>query len=582
MFLSHRGLGARWAAWSGAMSLMLLSAGCEPTSITDARDQLQRGPTRDVAFSIPIMRDSFTIRDLLDSASIANGTIDTLTLPSGVFAVALNPRQVNVGVGSRLRFDNVSLAVFQVSVPAGAGPGTVDANGSYAAFSGEPRLLAVDTIEVASGALTFVTRNELPGPLSYTLTLKGFRDALGVDSLTQSGTAPAAPGDGSFTTDTLTFNLANVRIAPASVNAILAGSVNLAGVTAAALDVIQSGTGNIVVQRLTGSLDPVQTPDLTVVTEDSVEIPASDVDFGDFNDAVRDARLNDARIQLTVTNSSQAPLEFSTFTLGVVQLTAAGQVPRDGSGNPVYQTDSLGAITVAVADSGQTTLTVARGATKTITLQAARLVDRIADLVLAQPAKRAGVIGEGSVTVGDGNPSSIVASDFVQMTVMVIVPLDFTIPPTGLKVDTVFVQDGRNLIAADAEDLAQRVQAAIARAVVTNGTPFGVEVVGALLPGSFPSISVDSALRRSDRAELDTIRVNAAPVDAQGRVTQPATTADSTSLTGQEVKVAFGATFTVAVRVRLLPGTGTRGALRSSDTVILNVAGAVRVRTGGS
>jgi len=582
MFLSYRGLGARWAAWSGAMSLMLLSAGCEPTSITDARDQLQRGPTRDVGFDIPILRDTFTIGDLLDSAAIANGTIDTMTLPSGVLAVALSPRLVNVGVGSRLRFDNVSLAVFQVTVPAGAGPGTVSASGSYPVLSGEPRLLAVDTIEVASGALTFVTRNELPGSLSYTLTLKGFRTAMGVDSLTQSGIAPAAPGDGSFTTDTLTFNLANVRITPASAGAILTGSANLAGVTTATLDVIQSGTGTIVVQRLSGSLDPAQTPELTVVTEDSVEIPASDVDFGDFNDAVRDARLNDARIQLTVTNSSQAPLEFSSFTLGVVQLTAGGQVPRDGSGNPVYQTDSLGAITVAVADSGQTTLTVARGATKTVTLQAARLVDRIADLALAQPSKRAGVIGEGSVTVGDGNPSSVIASDFVQMTVGVIVPLDFTIPVAGLTVDTVFVQEGRNLISADADDMAQRVQAAIARAVVTNGTPFGVQVVSALVPGSFPSISVDSALKRTDAATLDTIQVSAATVDGQGLVTQPVTSTDSTSLTGQEVKVTFGLNFTVAVRVRLLPAAGARGALRSSDRVILNASAGVRVRTGGS
>ena len=40
--MSHSGLGARWAAWSCVMSLMLLSAGCEPTSITEARNQLRR------------------------------------------------------------------------------------------------------------------------------------------------------------------------------------------------------------------------------------------------------------------------------------------------------------------------------------------------------------------------------------------------------------------------------------------------------------------------------------------------------------------------------------------------------------
>jgi hypothetical protein len=168
------------------------------------------------------------------------------------------------------------------------------------------------------------------------------------------------------------------------------------------------------------------------------------------------------------------------------------------------------------------------------------------------------------------------------MTVGVIVPLDFTIPVAGLTVDTVFVQEGRNLISADADDMAQRVQAAIARAVVTNGTPFGVQVVSALVPGSFPSISVDSALKRTDAATLDTIQVSAATVDGQGLVTQPVTSTDSTSLTGQEVKVTFGLNFTVAVRVRLLPAAGARGALRSSDRVILNASAGVRVRTGGS
>ena len=399
-------------------------------------------------------------------------------------------------------------------------------------------------------------------------------------------TVAAAPGDGTYTSGTLSFDLAGVKIAPASANATISGSVNLTATTTTAVDdssVIQTGTGTIFVQRARGSLNPAVTPELTVTTEDSVEIPASDVDFGDFNEAVRDARLNDAQIELTLTNSSQAPFQFSSFTLGVVQLTAGGQVPRDGSGNPVYQTDSLGVITLAVEDSpGTGTLTLARGQTKTVTLQAARLVDRIADLVLDQPSRRAGVLGEGSVSVGDGAASTIVATDSVRLSVRVIVPLDFTIPPAGLNVDTVFVQDGRNLITADQEDMAARVQAAVARAVVTNGTPFAVQVVGALVPGSLASISVDSALRRTDAALLDTIQVNAGTVDSQGRVTQSVTTEDSTSLTGQEVKVTFGPQFTVAVRVRLLPGSGTRGALRSSDRVILNASAGVRVRTGGN
>ena len=111
MFLSHSGLGARWAAWSGAMSLMLLSAGCEPTSITEARNQLGRGPARIVQFTIPVAQDTVTVGEFLCPSS-STTPCDTVTTPDGLIGITFDPETLTVNVGDKLNYDSLTFSPF--------------------------------------------------------------------------------------------------------------------------------------------------------------------------------------------------------------------------------------------------------------------------------------------------------------------------------------------------------------------------------------------------------------------------------------------------------------------------------------
>jgi hypothetical protein len=554
---------------------LLLVAGCEPATITEAHDQLARGPSRQLEFSIPITQDTFTVGEFLGD--------DTTTTADGLLAITIDPETLGVAVGERLRFDNLSLTRLKLDVPAGVPPGSAPVNGSYAALSNETRILAVDTVVARSGTLTITTMNRLPGTLNYTLTLNGFRDSLN-QVLSRSSSVPAAAGNGSYTTASVSFDLAKVKITPATVNATVAGTVTLTSTTTAATadsSVIQSGTGTIVVERLQGPLNPAVTTELRIDVEESDEVPARNVDFGQLEDPIKNSRLNDARIGLTVRNTSQAPFVLTSFTLGVVKLTPGGVIPRDAMNKPVYEVDSIGPIKVAVADSGAATLTMARGQTKTVTLQSARLVERMVDLVLGN--QRAAVVGEGTVSVGDGAPSTITRADSVSLRLGLTVALDFTIPTAGVAFDTVANGDGMGLDPAEANDLAGTLDSATARLIVTNGVPFGVEVHVAAVPDTLtPGVNADSVFRMTNRVEIGPTQLGPGGTDAQGRVTTPLLDTVDVRITGQQARTFFGKSFGAGTRIRLLPGTGNRGAIRATDRVIVSARALVWVRVGGN
>ena len=731
MFLSHRGLGARWVAWSGAMSLMLLSAGCEPTSITEARDQLRRGPARTVEFTIPVAQDTVTMGELLCPSSSAT-PCDTVTTPDGLMAIAFDPESLTVNVGDELNYDSLTFDRFAfgygqmlqtaqqtVSLDIGAGsftpaPGILGAPGvpgvegdtirfgtdagsyvlsatiasgrvrmditqssgctvtfdaslvdslgnnvvsfsgvqaagdgtaeadsadvidktmvgwvrftatgslsgciptnpgatatvtltirpltlssvtlrdlnesfseSYAPFATETRINTIDTVFVGDGSFTLRVRNKLPIQFKAVITLNGVTK--GGVPLKDSLIVAAAPGGGATVTDSLTLDLAGANIVPSAVVAMVEGSATAtqATISPAVTDsaIVISGRGTL--DSLAARLDPTNTPELTVSTEEFQEIDADDFDLGDLEDALKQATLNDARIQLTMVNGSAAPLKLSNFALGVVELTATGQLPRDGLGNIVYQTDSQGAITVTVADS------VARSATKDITVQAARLLDRVIKLVLDD--KRAAVVGSGDVVVGDGQISSVTTSDFVKLRLGLTVALDFTVPVAGVTFSQTSAADGADLGDQDADQIAQRVDTASAIAVVQNGTPFGVQVRIAMVTPTGPNadadsvptaVTADSIFRTTGRVELGPVSLAAAPVDAQGRVTTPVLDTATVSMTGAQSRILLGQKFWAAVRVTLVPsGSNTRGAVRTTDKVIIRASGSVQIRTGGT
>ncbi len=561
MFLSHRGLGASLAAWSCAMSLMLLSAGCEPASITEARNQLGRGPARIVELSIPIARDTVTVGQFL-------GT-DTVTTPQGLLGIKFDSQTVAVGVGNQLRFNSVASTRFKYDIPPAllSFPGTYTQNANYTLLSVEPRLQAIDTVVADSGSLTITTFNRLTVPLSFTVTMNGFRSSGGA-TLTATSTIPAAPGDGSYTSNTVTFNLAGVTIAPPTANADLALTFTVppGGIAPASLAdsaVIQSGTGTIVVRSLKGSLDPAQTPELTVAVRDSQQIDSTQFDFGDLKDAIDSVTLKDAQVKLTFNNTSGAPLVLSNFVL---------------------KTDSLGAaITVPVADPGLTTLTLARGQVgKIVTLQAARLMNAVVHQALA--GNRPAVVATGTAVVGDGALSTITKTDEVSLGLGLTVGLDFIVPSSGVTFSRVRVTDGADLGTQDADQVATRVYTAAATAIVQNGTPFGVQVRIAMVPDSLPaSVTADSIFKMSNRVELGPVSVAAAAVDDSGRVTSPVLDTATVSIAGTQSRVLLGKKLTAAIRVTLTPSaTNTRGAIRATDKVIIRASGSVQLKSGGA
>jgi hypothetical protein len=561
-----------------AASLCLVLLACEPATITDARTQLSRGEERVTQLTVPLVNDSLTVAEFLPAS-------DTATV-NGLVGIKFDPDSVNVDVGNKLQFNSINLTGVSIDAPTGtfaAGGTFAVPPTSYNILSGEPRITAIDTIVVESGTLTITTQNRLPATMNYTITLNGFKSAGGV-TLSQSSTVPPSPNDGTYSTGSVTFNLANVTITPATVSGSLTGSVTVpAGTNSAwaSSAFLQNGAGNIVVRSLKGSLNPVQTPELVFSVENSQELPKSAVDFGDFQNAAQAATLNNATASLTIVNPSQAPIVVSSFQLGAVQVNSSGQLVRDGSNNLVYEKTTGGTpIILSVADPGQATLTIARNSTKNVSLAAASLVDRVSHLLLGN--SRVALVATGTVSVGDGASSRIARTDFVKMRFQLNVGLDITIPLNGVTFSRTEIAEGINMDSVDAANVSNRVQLAKATAHVRNSTPFGLVVQIALAKDSVPA-NVD-VFTLPNRVTLDSVVLRPPTVNASGIVVTPTSDSVSVSMTGTNARVLFGRKFTAAIRIRLLPGTGGngRGALRPQDRVFVAAKAELDIKSGGS
>jgi hypothetical protein len=96
-----------------ALAGMVASSGCEPASISEARDQLGRGGERIAEYVIPVVRDTFDVESLLDSAVV------TVT-PDSLLGVKLDSRNLVYGIGffaPLVSFlDSVPIVAFQEMV----------------------------------------------------------------------------------------------------------------------------------------------------------------------------------------------------------------------------------------------------------------------------------------------------------------------------------------------------------------------------------------------------------------------------------------------------------------------------------
>ncbi len=464
-------------------------------------------------------------------------------------------------------------------------------NQTFNAFAGEPRLTAVDTVVVASGSFSLTVQNRLPIADTITVRLNGITKAGVVQQQTLA--VPAANGTGGYSTGTLVFDLTGARIAPAAVIPQVTGTAKAASATITPTNAtnaaLVSGGGSIVVQSLTGKLDPLKTPELSVANENTEEFTRAQIDLGDFEDAVKQSHLNDATASLTIVNGSGVPFSLNNFKLGLVRLDAAGQPIRLPGGALDFEKDGAGnQVLVAVVDPGQSKLTLARNQTKTVALPAALLIDSLVHKLLNNSRVALGLTG--GTTIGDGLQATISRTDVIKVRFGLTIGLDITIPVAGVLFTRNQVTDGMDIKDADADELASRLDKATASARITNGTPFGVTVQIALARDSLAS-TVDvftlpactGTPGTGCRVTLDSVVLRPSTVNAAGQVVTPATDSVAVSLTGANSRVLFGKKITAGIRIRLLPGTGGggRGAIRPADQLIVNAKAVVDIKAGG-
>jgi len=462
-------------------------------------------------------------------------------------------------------------------------------------LANEPRITALDTVVVYSGSFTITAQNRLPIGATATILLNGV--TRGGAPLTTTLVLPAAPGDGSTRTASTTLNLSGAVIRPAAVVASVTGvatadTATISG-TVTTDAIVVDGGGSLVLQSVSGRLDPARTPELSVPVEEYREIQRSQVDrFGDLEDAVRSARINSAPASLTVRNTAQTPLALSNVKLGVVRLNTLGQMLRDAGGNPAFERDSVTnqPILVTLAPAGQTTLTVPRAGTATLSLEMGPLVNRLVHLLLGDV--RSAVVASGTAVAGDGSPSRITRGDSATVEFRMTVGLDISLPDTGIVFTRTEYATGADLGTsdsarfrifqiADSASLANRLTSAVVVTDVVNGTPFAMTVDLAIFGGSVPSTTDIFAL--PGRVNLGPVTVAGSPVDATGRVTTPATSSQTVSLTSNDARPLLGRRFTTGVRIRLRPppgGTG-RGAVRATDRLVVRSRARVELRAGG-
>ena len=553
--------------------------GCDVTVNTSLTDNV---PTVIASFlSNVVVADGTT---LLDSISAAGVTVNGFAQVDGNASVGVCvPTSPNISVGVTFRPLTLSQVTLQNV--------NESFNQTFNAFASEPRIAAVDTVFVSTGSFSITVQNRLPIADNITVRLNGVTKAGVVQQ--QNIVVPAANGTGGTTSATLTFDLAGARIIPAAVIPQVTGTATATTATITPTNAtnatVVTGGGSIVVQSLSGALNPATTPELSITTENTDEFTRAQIDFKDFEDAVRLSHINNATVNLTVVNSAQVPLTLTNFKLGVVRLDGAGQPIRVG-GQLDYERDGAGnQILVSVVDPGQTTLTVARGQTKTVALNAALLIDTLVHKLLNNT--RIALAVTGGATIGDGAASRISRTDVIKVRSSITIGLDLTLPVAGVTFKRKQITKGANLDVDDADEFALRLDKVSLIAAVTNGTPFGVTVQISLVRDS-SALTVDGLLALpacganptpTCRVTLVSVVVPGGTVNASGQVVTPASGNVEVSLSGTAARALFGEWFATAMVIQLVPGTGGggRGAIRPTDQLIVNAKAQVDIKSGG-
>ncbi len=522
--------------------------GCEPGSLTAAREQLARGTPDTIGYVVPLVDTSFFVAEFLDNA-------DTVSTPDGLLSLRVQTEDVQFDFADVLQSAAVALGTF-VGSPTPAIIRLTTPAGSQ-----------VVGATASSGSVTRTITNGSTCDATVTVSVV---DSLGNTVVAFATNVPVTAGNSVM--ETVNLNGASfvqfIEIIPSA----SFGACVPTGSVSTSVSFTQATLVSVDLDNLSESF----------AVESAEELQRTAFQFDELEDAINQSTLNSATLDMTVTNTADAPVVLNNVTIGAVQIDpGTGQLMRDGGGNLIFETDGSGTpIQVPIAAAGQTTLAVPRNGTTSVSVQAAPLVDAVTHLLL--DGNRVAFVASGTAEANDGSSGRILLGDMVDVQYSVIIGLDFTIPLTGIQfnVDNA-ASNGVGLDTAEIDDVEARIVSVGGVARVENFTAFGVEVTVAFAPDSLdPAVDV---FTQPGGFQLTPITVSGPAVDAAGMPQGSTVDSVGVSITPLEARVLLGSKITAGIRLRLLPGTGGngRGVIRPTDQIVVRAAANILIERRG-
>lgn len=291
------------------------------------------------------------------------------------------------------------------------------------------------------------------------------------------------------------------------------------------------------------------------------------LDLDELASAVQASEVRTAPVHLALRHTSSAPLTLVEPALALVRTDSSGEPRRDGSGELDVETDASGQpLTVELGD----TLDVAPGARLELEREGAGLVDRLAELLVAEDP--VAVVLTGSVEVSDSERTRVAPDDVLVLVHRALVGLDLVLPDSGVVVRRDELGEGLGFSEGDADQIQERVIRAGSRIVVANEVPFRVRVDVAYVAGDRGG---EDVFRAEDRVVLDSLAVAGGGADGQASVDTV-----EIGVSGPDLRPLLGDVFTAGVRIRLMPGPDPGGALRVGEMVDVEARVFADVRAG--
>lgn len=432
-------------------------------------------------------------------------------------------------------------------------------------IEGDSALDNLARLTIASGGLQIDIANRLGVGGPVTLTLAGAVDAAG-DTVTAQIDLQASP-DGSPVVTSETVDLAGVVMTPADLAPRIEGTISGTDITVtpdAAADAI---TVDPLLDIQPQEVVLARVPDTEVVLDERVALAASDIDIGELGDLLDGISFNDISFTVTLDNGTGLDLEIDGFRMTLL----------DASGQPVV----VDGDTAVVALAGDTTGSVQLPASTATEVSGAAttFVNALLDEIAAGRDVEVAATGSAGPAADSG---SIALGDSVVVVFAISLGPDITIDPSGIVFDRVIAEaldvgeENGDLLSDLAEDL---VSAAVEFEVI-NGMPLGLSVQLALAPTPTDTAGFDP-FTADPNISLPAFVIDAAAVDADGRVTGPTTSEPVASVDPAEFSVLAEGLLGMGFRAEVLGPEGGRARLQPTDSLVLRPLLSLEIRVAG-